>query len=61
MMLGLGDYESSSEEEVERKDPSPSSQVPWTPKQQHLEVANSEATAHQGCSSYNLTGWPEQT
>ena len=37
-MLGLGDYESSSEDEVERKGPSPKSQV-FEPRHNSTEKA----------------------
>lgn len=39
-MLGLGDYESNSEDEVEQNGPSPNSQVFSAPKQQHWRVAD---------------------
>jgi hypothetical protein len=44
-MLGLGDYESSSEDEVEQKGPPPNSQVFFSPKEQRYRVVDSEATA----------------
>lgn len=37
-MLGLGDYESSSEDEVERKGPSPKVQV-FLPQKSNIEEA----------------------